>query len=61
MDSCIYDDIVITVLSKGRKVLHFKVSKVHQILCIHKTEINVTNYSHKVHTVEINSHVSHSY
>ena len=35
--SYVYDEILVTILSKDRKLLHFKVSKLGQIICINKT------------------------
>ena len=37
MDFCIYDDILDTVLITDEKLLHFKLSKSSQILCVDKT------------------------
>ena len=37
MEFCIYDGILVTTLSKDKKLLHLKISKLCQILCVDKT------------------------
>ena len=37
MDVCIYDDILDTIQITDKKLLHFKLSKSGQILCVDKT------------------------
>ena len=37
MDFCMYDDILDTILITDKKLLHFKLSKLGQILCVDKT------------------------
>ena len=37
MDFCMYDDILRTILITDKKLLHFKLSKLGQVLCVDKT------------------------
>ena len=37
MDFCTYDDILDTIWITDKKLLHFQVSKLGQILCVDKT------------------------
>ena len=46
MESCICDESFVTILMKDKKLLHFKISKLHQILHVDKTKLVFSGQLH---------------